>query len=376
MATRSASNANDLMVGAGTWYWYPWDSNGEPHRDDLHHFGDASSATISKDITTIEHNSSMDKARELMASVKTSETHTLTLTMHEYNPENLAMMLNGGESTYTQTAQTVTNEPHTVSPDTNIRLMDASGNPYHNVTNVTVSLANVAPATSFSSTTVNNSVTGGGTGIITLNGTYSGAASGSPNILVTNVNTFNNEIDVQYTNGATVTTATLNAANLFTFTADGITIEFTTASTSITDYQNNDLFTYNVTAATPTLVLDKDYIVKEVDIRYGIINIPANSSIPANTAVLVSYTVPAGDFPVVNGGITDRTVGLLFIGDPNVGPCYNGEIWKAKINPTGEVNLIGDDFNATDLEFKILSDRLHHPSQPLYTLTKVETNEA
>ena len=85
MANQAQSIANDLMVGAGALYFLRDDDNNKS----LHHLGNCDEFNITTDVTTVEKNSSMNKRRELMASVVTAVSPSATLTLTEYNPYNM-----------------------------------------------------------------------------------------------------------------------------------------------------------------------------------------------------------------------------------------------------------------------------------------------
>jgi hypothetical protein len=110
-----------------------------------------------------------------------------------------------------------------------------------------------------------------------------------------------------------------------------------------------------------------------VEARAGIITIPPTSSILEDTEVKVSYHVPQAIFPKIMGAIAGRIEGrLLFIGDPNKGPCYNGEFWKCSMKPDGDLSgLIGTEFGSYNIQATCLSDRQNHPDEPFYKLVKV-----
>ena len=75
MSNQAFSQAADLMVGAGEFYF---------QRDDdvngLHHLGNVDEFNITNDVTTVEKNSSMNRKRELMASVTTAVAASASLT--------------------------------------------------------------------------------------------------------------------------------------------------------------------------------------------------------------------------------------------------------------------------------------------------------
>lgn len=376
MANKSGSNAGDLMVGAGKWYTYPW-VDGKPQRDNLTMIGDVGTATLSTDITSIEHRSSMDQAREVMASINTEVTQTLSLELFEFDPVNLAVGLYGSEGVVEQQEATLT-KIYTVSPDTNIRLMDDEGNAYMNVDQVTISLAAPTPAKVGAAT---KTTTNGSDGTVTSGGNYTGKTNATYYIFISEANTSAGNISgckFKWGKGDSVATAQQNAVEVEATGSEqtldnGITVKLEVGLSQ--SFVSGEIYTISATSASGDFIVDKDFMVNDVDIRGGIINIPTSTSIPANSEVRVSFHVPKMKAPKIMGGTTGKIErGLVFIGDPNLGPCYNMECWKVAIKPNGDVGLIGTDFGSFTLDCTLLSDRANHPKEPLYTMTKVKSN--
>lgn len=376
MANKSGSNSNDLYVGAGKWYTYPW-VDGIPQRDDLTMIGDVGSATLSTNITSIEHKSSMDQAREVMASINTETTQKLTLELYEFDPVNLAIGLYGKDGIVEQVAGNKTKQ-YKISPNMNIRLMDDDGNPYMNVSDIVINRvsAKQAKVEAAQMTSAN-----GSTGTVTSGGTYTGIKDTTYYIRIDKANTVAGTVtDCEFAWGKGSSSAiAFAAAQKLTATGtaqtldDGVTVALTLGSTD--SFVVGEIYSIDVKAAGGKLVEGVDYVVNEVDIRGGIINIPATAKIDDDTEVLVAFNVPAMKAPKIMGGTIGKIErGLLFIGDPNIGPCYNMEIWKAAIKPNGDVGLIGTDFASFQLECTLLSDRANHPTEPLYTMAKVKAN--
>lgn len=62
---------------------------------------------------------------------------------------------------------------------------------------------------------------------------------------------------------------------------------------------------------------------------------------------------------------------LRFAADPAHGPDWNLEIWKISLTPEGALQLITDDFAASQLKGAILSDAVLHPTEPYGIAYKV-----
>ncbi len=376
-ANKSGSNPDDLYVGAGKWYTYPW-VDGVPQRDNLTMIGDVGEATLSTDITSVEHKSSMDKAREVMASVNTETTQKLNLTLYEFDPVNLAIGLYGSNGVIEQ-AEATLQKKYVVSPDTNIRLMDDDGNAYMNVDTVTMSLTNPKPAKVGEA--INTAAAPVSDGKITAGGSYTGKTNTTYYINITHACTVAGTIagcKFTWGKGDSMSTALQGAVEVEADGTEqtldeGVTVKFEVSGAQ--DFKAGEIYKIDVTAAAGDFVIDKDFMVNEVDIRAGIINIPKSTTIPENSEVTVSFHVPKLTAPKIMGGTVGKiTRGLVFIGDPNLGPCYNMEVWKANIKPNGDTGLIGTDFGSFQLECTLMSDRANHPKEPTYTMAKVKSN--
>lgn len=391
------------MVGAGELYFKRSDD-----QHGFHHLGNVEEFTITNDVTTVEKNSSMNKKRELMASVTTAIEPSANITMNEYNPYNMALGLYGTENVHTQTAKVVTDEPHTlISVPGVINLEDPDGNRYFDVSNVVVSLGaatpasttwsqigvitgNVTGATISSGTNTDDTLTDGdGTQIVVGVGGYAGTNAMPIFVVVTQTNTVVGqtggiEIKVQEDYTGTPTTITfVGTTNTETqLTPLGIPITVTVDATnpvtpaSTADALNSNFMNwgkFEFTPAVTALVEGVDYVLDPQRLRGGVITIPAISTLEEGQEVFVSYEVPESTFPTVSGADAGDIAGeLLFLGDPNIGGNYVIEAWKVKVTPDGDfTGLISDDFGSFSLTVKFLADYEHHPKYPFYKATMI-----
>ena len=413
MSNQAVSVAEDLMVGAGELYFkrsddtYGW-----------HHLGNVEEFTITNDVTTVEKNSSMNKKRELMASVTTAIEPSASITMNEYNPYNMALGLYGTENVHTQTAKQVVNEVHTIiSVPGVIELVDPDGNRYFDVSNVAMGLGTVTPASVAFSKNVS---TGEAVGTITANtstvstttmtddtitdtdgtkimvnpGTYTGTSTETIYIIVTDGNSIAGQVagvKVKVQVGAvgtaeiltytgTSTSASVTGDSETMFTSDGIGVTVTVDSTNLVAPASSAAtipfvqwgsFTY--TPAISALTEGVDYIIDNQRLRGGVITIPASSTLTSGEDVKISYNVPEATFPTVSGASAGDIAGeLLFLGDPNIGGNYVIEAWKVKVTPDGDfTGLISDDFGSFQLNIKFLADYEHHKDYPFYKATMI-----
>lgn len=400
MSNQAYSVSEDLMVGAGVLYFKRSDDpNG------YHHLGNVDEFNITNDIEKIDKNSSMNKKRELMASVITSIKPTASITMTEYNPYNLALGLFGNEGVYNQVGTTLTNERYVVpSVPGIITLRDADGNRYMDVRNVVVTSSSASPATftananGYTATitnTGNSEYTDNAGGKITLDvGTWMSANPLTVYITIKKAPTATSGgdldgMEVVYKVGTLGSTETVTiSGSTLTHTIDledngvaiGAQLTFTVSgSGNFTEFASADP-SDPIQGLQPTLnapisdyVAGKDYTVDDQELRAGIIKIKDGGNIKAGDTILVSALVPEKKYVTVNGGNAGDISGeLLFIGDPNIGGQYNIEGWKVKITPEGDLTgLIGTEFGTFTLTIDFLSDYENHPECPYYRATMI-----
>lgn len=365
-ANKSGSNAEDLMLGAGTLYFERFDKQGKS-TGILQHCGNADAANLTTDVTSVQKNSAMNAQRELMAEATTQVAQRLTVTLTEYDPANLALALYGNVGVENQAAKDVTDEPYTVSPDTVLRV------PYYNISDVVIKPNNAAPA-SISAATIQTS--SGSDGVVTTGGTYTGTESTDYYIRITAANTADGDIagcKFQWAKGSIAGTysADIVADGTNQVLESGITVKL--AVTGTQKFMAGEIYKLTATAGGGAYVAGKDYFVYEVEARAGIIIIPPSSTIPENTGVKVSYKVAEGKYPKIITATASRIEGrLLYIGDPNKGPCYNGEFWHCSVKPNGDLSgLIGTEFGSYQIQVTVMSDRQNHPDEPFGKLVKV-----
>lgn len=376
------------MVGAGGIYFKrQYDDN------QLHFLGNCTQFNITTDVTKVEKFSSMNKKRELMATVTTQTKASGSIVLNEYNMYNLALGLYGTENVHRQAGVQLTNEPFTVPSTPGIvELVDPNGERYVNVTNVTVGPATPIPADAKFAPSADVDTTGhiytqpgaGNGGTVTVNGSgYTGTttenmvfristaptAAGDLDGMV--VEAAANLLDLNSASGTYTTTTVSTTTTTTTLTVNGVTITFdVTAGNS---FSTTGVMTFTVTPQISTFEEGKDYVIEEESIRGGLIKIKKGDHIKAGDTIYVTAEVPEGDFVTVSGSDAARIDGsLLFIGDPNQGNVVMIEAWKVNVNPDGDLTgLISDDFGEFTLNFDIQTDYENHPYYPLYKVTKL-----
>jgi hypothetical protein len=380
MANQAFSEAEDLMVGAGELYF--------KRKDDvhgLHHLGNVEEFNITTDVTTVEKNSSMNRKRELMASVVTAVSPTGSMTMTEYNPYNMALGLFGAENVHKQASTALVNESFTVpSVPGIIELKDADGNRYYNAQNIVASLSAVIPSSIGNTPVMPNVATGSVVNVVGLP-----AASMTSNtdlyVAFTAASTTAGDVaglEITWREGIggrdnVITVSTTGASTTEALGTTGISIF---VSLDPTDDMSSAVLTSPISgmkieciAAKSSLTPDVDYVVEDQSSRAGFIKIPEGSVLKRNDTILISADIPEADYVTVSGGNAGEIEGeLVFIGDPNQGDIYNLEAWDVKIQPDGDLTgLIGSDFGSFNLNVKFLADYKNHRQYPYYKLTKV-----
>jgi hypothetical protein len=117
-----------------------------------------------------------------------------------------------------------------------------------------------------------------------------------------------------------------------------------------------------------TLVAGTDYIVS--DPVTGTIYIPSTSGVVAGFIVTITYHTLLGAFDQVAGITVPHQQGhVVFIPDPVDGQKIGCDIWRANLNPNGQIGLIADDYGNWTLDGQILDDTANHPAAPYYLYT-------
>lgn len=122
----------------------------------------------------------------------------------------------------------------------------------------------------------------------------------------------------------------------------------------------------------PTYVNNTDYII---DAPRGRIFIVTAGAIANGASLEVDYTfatIAAAALPTVQAGISNFIEGFMrFVGKPGSGRIWEVEVWKASLNPDGNVPFIGDDFASFTMAGKVLADTTGHPTEPYFRAYKL-----
>ena len=120
----------NYFLGKGALYFDRFDSNGNPTGE--LHLGNCPDFSISVEVETKEHRSSLSGLSEKDIELITGVNATVKFTLEEFVTENLILAFLGEQGSLTQTAGSVTGESHTAKKNRWIKLN------YRNVSNVVV----------------------------------------------------------------------------------------------------------------------------------------------------------------------------------------------------------------------------------------------
>jgi hypothetical protein len=109
-----------------------------------------------------------------------------------------------------------------------------------------------------------------------------------------------------------------------------------------------------------TTVPATDY---EVDLVTGHVFIKAGGVADGKIAWL-EYAYGGDTRKAVSAGDATRICYVRFLADPPSGPKIEAEWWRCQLSPSGDLNLIGDDFAQFTVKGKVLNDAINHPTQP------------
>lgn len=101
--------------------------------------------------------------------------------------------------------------------------------------------------------------------------------------------------------------------------------------------------------------------------------VPVGSDIVDGDELSVSYSYAAESKKVLAGGTIKKfTAFLRYVADNTYGENKHLQVWKADLNPDGELGFVTDDWASWSLTCKILDDSANHPDFPYYQLETAE----
>lgn len=117
-----------------------------------------------------------------------------------------------------------------------------------------------------------------------------------------------------------------------------------------------------------THVAGPDY---KVDAKTGRVEIIVGGGITDGSDIDVTFDTGDCAMVKISGGVARKIEGYLhFVGDPTMGPAYEGEFWRVSITPDGDLGFISEDWGNIGLTIDIQNDSENHPDDPYYRLLK------
>jgi hypothetical protein len=360
------SPSSDLLeIGAGMYYVALIDDDGV--EGVMRPLGNTESAAMNTTPTTVSKYNSMKASRTKYAECDVKLDQTLTITLQEYSPFNVALALYGETGTTTQAAKTVTDLPVTLTPAGYFRI------PYLGVTALTIKKIDPTVASVGAATLSTQGGSIASTGTITTGGTYSGTDNADYYIKITAMNTTAGALTgakFQWKKGSAGTySADVTIVSGAMTLENGITATFDVGVSGY--FELDDIFKFSVVAASATtnLVKGADFDYTLPQLAGGVYYTKDTASIlDAGTNCLISYTVPAKTIPTVGGSKSNIKAHLYFVGDPTYGKRKVIDWWKVKLSPTGDMNQIAEDFETFQIKASVLDDDYNHPDNPRFLM--------
>lgn len=189
-------------------------------------------------------------------------------------------------------------------------------------------------------------------------------------IVVKITNTAKTKLD--YFSPANLALALMGEEGVFTQTAaTGKDVKFTKVTQGM--FYNlgykavKNVIVDHITAGTP-YVVGTDY---KVDAKTGRIEIIVGGGIADGSDIDVTFDIGDCAMVKISGGVARKIEGYLhFVGDPTMGPAYEGEFWRVSITPDGDLGFISEDWGSIGLTIDIQNDSENHPDDPYYRLLK------
>ncbi|MDU2064705.1 MAG: hypothetical protein E6713_07655, partial [Sporomusaceae bacterium] len=328
--------------------------------DPIRHLGNVPKFDMKPEVTTVEKKSSMDAAKSVLDEAVTEKKLSVDLTLEEVTPANLALAVYGDEGVVVQAAKTARNKQYKSFLGTYISVGDYNFDKSTlKVKRATALPAAVGAAAPYGTITGDGTVTSGGSYTGTSAEDYYVTISAPPNAagsLTGCKMQWKKGLAAPFSADVTVTAApiTIDA---------GVQVTFAVSGTET--FVAGDTWKISVTPAVTEFTPGDDFFVDDTLARSGMIQIPADSSIPDAADVLIDYDVPAMVIPKISG-LTSTTIRgyLLFLGDPAKGRVYNGEFWDVTIKPNGNVPFIGTDYASFEVTVTCMEDKRNHPDEP------------
>lgn len=326
-----APNIENYTLGKGVPYFARLLSPGvfDAERD----LGNAPSFSINVDIETLEHFSSRSGINRKDLEVISQISPNVSFVLDEINADNLELIFLGTSVEDTEAAV----DPFLVTL-TAIVEDPAEGERFYDLGHRKVGVTQLlftAPSGAF---TPGETITGGTSSAtaVVIEEHVVGSAM--------HINTIvGGPFDVAevITGGTSASTATTNGAETFD-PSEMVVLEGATR-----------------------LVKGTDYIIDSNVGRIRTLSPGVNMVGPFPTTLTVEGNALASTVTIIRGYTDTQIEGFMrFVSDNEVGTNLEAKIWRVKLQPDGEVAMIGDDFSTLTFTGEVLDDSINHPDAP------------
>lgn len=365
-AVVGSKNPADLSLPAGEWSFKNFSRAANPYQV-FRTLGHCSAATQTWNVNTVEKRDATRGTRELIAQAETQRDLSLSITMDQWDPINVALAC-WGETALKKIPAKQYARSYVVSPGDELYLpTDNDETPAYNYTGLTITRAIGAQAKIRSAVLDAQGAITAPTGTLQTSGAYTGAVTGDYYVQVIEANPKAQDISgLKFIwkfgmTGAysTAIAATTSAQEL----EKGVFVNFVLGTTG-QDFHAGDEWKIRVVAAGGALVKGADYSADETDIATGKVRFPTDAGIHIDETVNVSYSVPEQIIPRVYAGVRKTVEGQLrFQADPTVGRRLFMLYYHVKFAPNGDLTLVGEDFSSAQVTATVLADAQHASSE-------------
>lgn len=361
-AVVTSKNPADLSIPAGEWSFKNFNRSANPYQV-FRTLGHCSEATQTWNVNTVEKRDATRGTRELIAQAETQRDLSLTITMDQWDPVNVALACWGDTAIKHIEAKTYS-KSFVVSPGDELYLLtDDEETPAYNYKNLTITRATSTAAAIKAAVLDSMGGMTASTGSVTSGGTYTGTKTEDYYVLITKSNSVAGTItDAEFVwkkglagsySAPTVVTGTAQTLS------DGVTVTFAAGSTG-TDFVVGDEWKIAAVAAGGALIEGQDYSADDTDVMTGKVRIATDSTIGIDEIVNVTYDVPEQYIPRVFASTHTKIEGeLRFQADPTIGRRLAITYYHVKIAPNGDLTLIGEDFASQQVTATVISDVKH-----------------
>ena len=325
-----APNVENYTLGKGVPYFARQISPGvfDAERD----LGNAPTFTINVDIETLEHFSSRSGINRKDLEIISQISPNVSFTLDEINADNLELIFLGTSVEDIQAAADpflVTLTAVVEDPAEGERFYDLG----HRKVGVTA-LTYTAPS-----------------GPFTAGETITGAPSGATAVMIE-----------EHVVGSAMHINTIVGGPFASGDTLSGSISLETATFAAQVFDTSEMV---VLEGATRLVKGTDYIIDSNVGRIRTLSPGANMVGPYPTTLTVEGNAEASTVTVIRGYVDTQIEGFMrFVSDNEVGTNLEAKMWRVKLQPDGEVAMIGDDWSTLTFTGEILDDAINHPDAP------------